>query len=228
MKHHLLLCAILFLVACTPVKVTKQYYEDYVNPKPSIDYEDTVSTDMPVEFLDDYYAVDSKIVRLVNDVELLDSQLDAEWIANRKAADPWVKNMAVLDRELLFITGDDALGFDPAIRVELEGRTGEAGRFFVTAGERVILVHVGTVGQELVRTTLVEVDLSLLAMDIPGGRTALYAGDRMHGGALAVPAETLAGITGSTRYSGEEGVGGRDMYWIRSMASDNLVYIYAN
>ena len=228
MKKHLLLCALLVLVACTPVRVTKQYYEDYVNPKPSIDYEDTVDTDLPAEFLDDYYTVDSKIVRLTYQIEKLDSQLDAEWIAGRKAEDPWIRHMAVLDKELLFVSGDDVLGFDPGIREKLEGRTAQPGRFFVSTDDRVILVHVGVVGSELIRTTLVEVDLPLLAMEIPAGRTALYTGDRVFGGTLNVPDDTLADITGSSSYSGEQGVGGKDMYWVRSMAADNLVYIYAN
>jgi hypothetical protein len=228
MKKHILLCGLLFLVACTPVKVTRQYYEDYVNPKPSIDYEDTVSTDLPAEFLDDYYTVDSKIVRLVDQIDLMDSQLESSWVDTQKAVHPWVRHMAVLDGELLFISGDDTLGFDPAIREALAERTATPGRFFISSADRVILVHVGAVGHEQLRTTLVEVDLPLLTMEIPGNRTGLFAGERLFGGSMEVPADALAGIVESTSYSGERGAGGKDFYWIRSMASDNLVYIYAN
>lgn len=228
MKKHILLCGLLFLVACTPVRVTKQYYEDYVNPKPSIDYEDTVSTDLPAEFLDDYYTVDSKIVRLVDQIELNDAQLDSAWLEAQKAMHPWVRHMAVLDGELLFISGDDALGFDPAVREALAGKTEAPGRFFVGSADRVFLVHVGAFGHEQLRTTIVEVDVPLLTMEIPANRTGLFAGERFFGGATPVPADALAGIVESSSYSGERGIGDRDLYWIRSMASDNLVYIYAN
>lgn len=71
MKFIIPILALLLLVACKPVKVTQQYYNDYVNPVASIDYEDTLSADIPAEFLDDYYTVDSKIVRLANQLDLL-------------------------------------------------------------------------------------------------------------------------------------------------------------
>jgi len=32
---------------------------------------------------------------------------------------PWIKNVAVLDQDQLFVSGDDALGFDPVIRTIL-------------------------------------------------------------------------------------------------------------
>lgn len=227
MKKHLLLSCLLFFVACTPVKVTKEYYEDYVNPKPSIDYENTVSTELPAEFLDDYYTIDSKIVRLVDQIDLMDSQLDASWIEGQKSAHPWIRHMAVLDQELLLITGDDTLGFDPHIRDSLAGKTTEARRFCITSNDRVMLVHVADAGNAKFRTTLVEIDMALLAADVPGSRTSLVTGDQVHGG-TAVPADTLADIEKSTSYAGQAGLGERDLYWIRSMASDNLVYVYSN
>lgn len=228
MKKHLLLCSLLFFVACSPLKVTKQYYEDYVNPKPTIDYEDTFPTDLPQAFLDDYYTIDSKIVRVVDAVDLIDSRPDADWIQERKAQNPWITNIAVLDGELLYVVGDEALGFDMAVREALTGRVGEPGRFCITVGDRVILVHVVDAGSEELRATLVEMDVPLLALEIAGSRTSMFTGDRVFGPAGSLSPEALSGITESTSYSGESEIGGTDMYWVRSMASDNLLYLYTN
>ena len=53
MKLFLPLLVILLLAACRPVKTTQQYYNDYVNPTASIDYENTASVDIPADFLDE-------------------------------------------------------------------------------------------------------------------------------------------------------------------------------
>ena len=65
-------------------------------------------------------------------------------------------------------------------------------------------------------------------MEIAGRKTSLFTGERVYGPAGSVSAEALAHVTQSTSYSGESEIAGTDMYWIRSMASDNLVYLYSN
>lgn len=228
MKKQLFLCGLLFLVACTPVKTTREYYEDYVNPKASIDYENTVTTDLPAEFLDDYYTIDSKIVRLVDQIELMDFQLDAAWIGQQKAAQPWIRHMAVLDGEQLFLAGDDTLGFDPQLRESLVELGKEPKRHLIQSADRVILVHVGSIGNDSLRTTLVEIDMDLLTAEIRDRKTSLFTGDKVFGQAAGVSAEALLPITKSTSYSGSRDAGDVDVYWVRSMASDNLIYIYPN
>ncbi len=228
MKKHLLLCCLLFSVACSPLKVTKHYYEDYVNPKPSIDYEETFPTNLPRDFVDDYYTIDSKLVRVVKQIEVVDSRPDAAWIQERKVENPWIRNIAVMDEELLYVMGDESLGFDVTVRDALAGRVGEPGRFLATVDGRVILVHVNDTGNGQLRATLVEMDMPLLAMEIAGRKTSLFTGERVYGPAGSLTAEALSGITESTSYSGESEIAGKDVYWIRSMASDNLVYLYSN
>lgn len=39
MKNYYILCLVFLLFGCRPVNVTRQYYDEYVNPKPSISYE---------------------------------------------------------------------------------------------------------------------------------------------------------------------------------------------
>lgn len=228
MKKQLVLCALLLLAACTPVKTTREYYEDYVNPKASIDYEATVSTDLPAEFLDDYYTVDSQLVRLVDQIELMDVGLDSDWIGQQKTAHPWIRNMAVLDGELLFLAGDDTLGFDPQLRESLAELAGEPRRHVLASAGRVILVHVGSVGHETLRTTLVEIDMGRLTEDLRDRKTSLFAGGAVYGQAAGVPAEALQSVADSTSYSGSREAAGVEFSWVRSMASDNLIYIYPN
>jgi hypothetical protein len=228
MKKQLVLCARMFLAACTPVKTTREYYEDYVNPKASIDYEASVSTDLPADFLDDYYTIDSKIVRLVDQIELMDERSDSDWIGQQKAAHPWIRHMAVLDGELLFLAGDDTLGFDPQLREGLAELSGEPRRHVLVSDGRVILVHVGSVSHDTLRTTLVEIDMDRLTEELRDRKTALFAGGSVYGQAAGVPAEALQPVADSSSYSGSRDAAGGEFSWVRSMASDNLIYIYPN
>ena len=61
MKYFCMVSICFFLFACRLVHVTKQYYNEYVNPVASIDYEDAASADIPAVFLDNYYLVDSRL-----------------------------------------------------------------------------------------------------------------------------------------------------------------------
>jgi hypothetical protein len=227
MKIFFVLAAVFFVVSCRPVHTTKQYYEEYVNPKPSIDYEASVSADVPAEFLDDYYAIDSKIVRLVDQLDLMDSRFGEDWIALQKSVNPWIKRVAVLDAHQLFVSGDDSLGYDPLARDVASGLAKTATRVFVFKDERTFLVHAASTGSDAVLTTLVEVDVDAMAAEIPDARTVLFAAGHVYGAAPGLPAEALTKIESSDSYSGSMSVSGQTWYWIRSMGSDNLVYFHA-
>jgi hypothetical protein len=227
MKIFFAFVALFLVVACRPVHVTKQYYDEYVNPKPSIDYEDTVSADIPAEFLDDYYTIDSKIVRLVDQIDLMDSRLDEAWISLQKTSNPWIKRLAVLDEHQLFVSGDDSLGYDPLARDVAAGLEEKAKRVVVYKDERIFLAHVASKGSDPLRTTLVELDIEALTAEIPNSRTLLAASGHVFGPSSGLPSEALVKLESSTNYSGSMRVDGRAWYWIRSMASNNLVYLYA-
>lgn len=228
MKLFLPLLVVLLFAACRPVKTTQQYYNDYVSPTASIDYESTVSVDIPAEFLDDYYTIDSKIVRLVDQIDLLDSRIDNSWTDLQKSVNPWIKNMAFLDNDLLFISGDDALGFDPEVREGLAEQTKQEKKFFIFKNDRAILVHVSSIGNEQFMTTLVECDMGLLAEEIPAHRTLIAFDDHIFGDTSASLTEALVELESSKKYSGQMRLDDKEWYWIRSMGSDNLVYLYTN
>ncbi len=226
MKLIIPVFVLLLLVACKPVKVTQQYYDDYVNPVASIDYEDTVSADVPVELLDDYYTVDSKIVRLANQLDLLDSRIDNETIEYQKSIHPWIVNMATFDQDQLFISGDDTLGFDPEIRTELMDLTPEKDRLFLFKNKRQFFVHVIFTPDGQYKATVVEVDMNALASEIPNNRTVIAIDDQICGPAIASLPEACINLRNSTKYSGTISIDKNEWYWIRSMGSDNLVYLY--
>lgn len=227
MKIFLVLAIVFFVVSCRPVHTTRQYYDEYVNPKPSIDYESTLSADVPVEFVDDYYAVDSKIVRLVDQIDLMDSRLSEDWIALQKSTNPWIKRVAVLDENQLFVSGDDSLGYDPLARDIVSALAETAKRSVIFKDDRSFLVHVSNTNPETVLLTLVEIDVEAMSSEIPDARTVLLAAGHVYGAASGLSAEELAKIESSKNYSGSISIGGQTWYWIRSMCSDNLVYLHA-
>ena len=228
MKFFFLLIVFILLAACRPVHTTQQYYNDYVNPTASINYEDTVSADIPAEFLDDYYTIDSKLVRFVDQVILLDSRLDNSWVELQKSVHPWIKNIATLDNDHLFIAGDDVLGFDPEVRNSLAGLTAKEKRFFLFKNGRTFLLDVASVANEQFMTTIVELDMNILTAEISNHRTLLFVDDHVYGAESTISADELVKLQSLKRYSGQFSIDDKEWYWIRSMASDNLVYLYSN
>jgi hypothetical protein len=228
MKFIIPIFALLLLVACKPVRVTQQYYNDYVNPVASIDYDETISADIPAEFLDDYYTVDSKIVRLANQLDLLDSRVDDEMIEYQKSIQPWIKHIAVLDQDQLFVSGDDTLGFDPEIRKILTDFTPERSRIFVFENNRQFFIHVFSTPDGQYKTTVVEVEMSALAAEIPDNRTVIAIDDQICGPAIENLSEACLNLRNVSKYSGSLEINDKKWYWIRSMGSDNLVYLHLN
>jgi hypothetical protein len=227
MKILLPFLVLFMLVSCRPLKTTKHYYEEYVRPTPTIDYEDTVSADIPVAFLDDYYTIDSKIVRLADQMDLVEARTDDAWIRFQKDVNPWVRHVAVLDNDLLFVSGDDALGFDPELRTALAGLAPGEKRTVLMRGGRAFFVHVASVAAGTLKTTAAEIDIPSLAADVPAGRTSLLVDGQATGPLPAAVVETLSKMD-TKKYSGQIKLEGASWQWIRSMAADNLLYLYSN
>jgi len=227
MKILLPFLVVFMLVSCRPLKTTKHYYEDYVRPTPTIDYEDTVSADIPAEFLDDYYAIDSKIVRLADQMDLAEARTDDAWIRYQKDVNPWVLHIAVLDNDLLFVSGDDALGFDPEVRTALAGLAPGEKRTALIRSGRAFFVHVAPIAAGSLKTTVAEIDIPALTADVPSGRTSILVDGQSSGSLPATVTETLSKMD-TKKYSGQIGLEGKSWQWIRSMASDNLLYLYSN
>lgn len=227
MKILLPFLVLFMLVSCRPLKTTKHYYEDYVRPTPTIDYEDTVSADIPADFLDDYYTIDSKIVRLADQIDLAEARSDDAWIRFQKDVNPWVLHIAVLDNDLLFVSGDDALGFDPELRTALAGLAPGEKRTVLVRSGRAFFVHVAPVAAGSLKTTVAEIDIPALTADVPADRTSILVDGQSSGSLPATVTETLSKMD-TKKYSGQIGLEGKSWQWIRSMASDNLLYLYSN
>lgn len=228
MKFLIPILALFLLTACRPVKTTQQYYNEYVNPVASIDYDNTMSADIPTEFLDDYYTIDSKIVRLADQLDLLDSRVESSWIESQKSGQPWIVQVAVLDQDQLFVSGDDALGFDPIARKALEALNPEKTRYFFKDNDRSFFVHVAPLAEGQYKSTVVEIDMKSLVVEIPDNRTVIAIDDQICGPAIASLSEACAKLQTSTNYSGTLTINDSSWYWIRSMGSDNLVYLHLN
>jgi hypothetical protein len=172
--------------------------------------------------------VDSKIVRLAEQLDLLDSQVESSWIENQKSLQPWIMHIAVLDQDQLFVSGDDALGFDPMVRKLLTDLSPEKTRFFFMDSERVFFVHVAQLAEGQYKSTIVEIDMKALAVEIPNNRTVIVVDDQVCGPAMASLSEACVNLQKTTNYSGTLKINDSSWSWIRSMGSDNLVYLHLN
>lgn len=76
------------------------------------------------------------------------------------------------------------------------------------------------------KATVVEIDMDILAAEIPNHRTVIAIDDQICGPAIANLPEACINLRNSTKYSGSIEIDGNNWYWIRSMGSDNLVYLY--
>lgn len=226
MKFLVPILALMLLAACRPVRVTQEYYNEYVNPVASIDYEDTLSANIPAGFLDDYYTIDSKIVRLADQIDLLDARVDSSWIEFQKSVQPWIRYIAILDQDQLFVSGDDALGFDPELRTGLVDLDSGKSRYFLFKNDRVFFVHLASISAEQFTTTVVEVDVNALTSEIPEKRTLIAVDDQICGSVIPSLSEACIRLQRSKKYSGSIRIEGDRWYWIRSMGSDNLVYLH--
>jgi hypothetical protein len=226
MKLLIPILALVLLAACRPVRTTQDYYNEYVNPVASIDYEDSVSANVPAEFLDDYYTIDSKIVRFADQLDLLDARVDSSWIDFQKSVHPWIKYIAILDQDQLFVSGDDALGFDPEVRTGLLDLSSGKSRYFLFKNDRAFFVHYTFASDEQYKATVVEVDLAALTAEIPNNRTIIAIDDRICGPVIPDLSDACIRVHKSTKYSGSIKIDSSKWYWIRSMGSDNLVYLH--
>lgn len=226
MKLLIPIIALVLLAGCRPVRVTQDYYNEYVNPVASIDYEDSVSADIPAGFLDDYYTIDSKIVRLADQLDLQDGRVDASWIDFQKSVQPWIKYIAILDHDQLFVSGDDALGFDPELRTGLLDLGTDKTRYFLFKNGRTFFVHHAPASDKRYKATVVEVDMAGLGAEIPNNRTIIAIDDQICGPVIPNLSDACLRLQKSTKYSGSINIDDATWYWIRSMGSDNLVYLH--
>jgi len=160
-------------------------------------------------------------------MDLAEARTDDAWIRYQKDVNPWVLHIAVLDNDLLFVSGDDALGFDPEVRTALAGLAPGEKRTALIRSGRAFFVHVAPIAAGSLKTTVAEIDIPALTADVPSGRTSILVDGQSSGSLPATVTETLSKMD-TKKYSGQIGLEGKSWQWIRSMASDNLLYLYSN
>lgn len=228
MKYFLLVLASFSLIACRPVHVTKTYYDEYINPTASIDYDDTITTNLPDIFIDNYYSIDSNLARIVNQLDLSESTISESWIYQQKTENSWIKSAATWDKDTLYISGDDTLGFDPLARRVAADSFEIKGSIIAHDENRFFLVHTTSDGNASQRLAIVEFDITAMLENLDQSVISLAINGQPLDAGAAQYAEIVAKASSSTKYSGSKRQDGQTVYWIRSMAADNLIYLYSN
>jgi hypothetical protein len=93
--------ALLMLTGCNALHVAKLYYDEYINPKASIDYDAEKIVSMPEEVLHSYTQVDSSVTRVVDQLSRVEFFPDAMWFAAVEQHLPQVARWVTLDGRLM-------------------------------------------------------------------------------------------------------------------------------
>ena len=229
MKLFFLFFAVFLFSGCQTVHVTKQYYNEYVNPKAAIDYGKLEETDIPSSFLDTYYAVDSQLVSLKNQIEMAESPSSAQWFETLKNAYPWIKNIGFYDGDGMFLSGSDAFAYDTSIRDLILEQERREGTLLRHDPERVLMLNTIKTKFDAYRVVVLDLDFSALVGGVAGEGLAVAIGDQIVAGEDSIrPGDSIVESLSKDRdYSGSSSSEGRKYLWIRSHAADNLVYFFA-
>jgi hypothetical protein len=229
MKLFFLFFAVFLFSGCQTVHVTKQYYNEYVNPKAAIDYSNLEETDIPSSFLDTYYAVDSQLVSLKNQIEMAESPSSAQWFETLKNTYPWIKNIGFYDGDGMFLSGSDAFAYDTSIRDLILEQERREGTLLRHDPERVLMLNTIKTKFDAYRVVVLDLDFSALVGGVAGEGLAVAIGDQIVAGEDSIrPGDSIVESLSKDRdYSGSSSSEGRKYLWIRSHAADNLVYFFA-
>ncbi len=229
MKLFFLFFAVFLFSGCQTVHVTKQYYNEYVNPKAAIDYSNLEETDIPSSFLDTYYAVDSQLVSLKNQIEMAESPSSAQWFETLQNTYPWIKNIGFYDGDGMFLSGSDAFAYDTSIRDLILEQERREGTLLRHDPERVLMLNTIKTKFDAYRVVVLDLDFSALVGGVAGEGLAVAIGDQIVAGEDSIrPGDSIVESLSKDRdYSGSSSSEGRKYLWIRSHAADNLVYFFA-
>ena len=219
----------LIFSGCQALHKTKLYYNEYVNPKAVVDYDNVEDADIPSEFLDRYYAVDSRLVSLRNQIDMVEAGVDAQWFESLRATYPWVRDIGFYDNEGMFTSGSEALAYDTGIREMLVGLDKQPGSVLRHDLDRYFMVNTVKTKLDTYRFAVLDLDFSALVDGLALDGLIVAVGDRVvvggDGGFLDSTA--FDRVSTDRDYSGSVSSGTGKYRWIRSHASDNIVYFYA-
>lgn len=227
MKIIIIFLSSILLSGCQTLHVTKQYYNEYVNPKASIDYDDVQSSDIPLNFLENYYKIDSKLISLCNQINMVESVMDTEWFDLFNLTYPWAKGIGFYDTEGMFISGSEAVGYDVDIRQLIVEKEEKRGNTFIFKNNRIFLLNTIETKLETYRFVVVEIDLSGLVDDaVLDGLDIVIGNQLVFGKDLVLAGSVFEKIFAKRNYSGKMTVDGKKLFWVRSYAADNLAYFF--
>jgi hypothetical protein len=226
MRTGIIFAALVMLCACQPLHVTKLYYDEYINPKASIDYEAEEDVAIPAEVLDAFVRMDGAVIRVADVLAKVESFPDDMWLAAVGSALPEVRQWAVLDRYFLAKNGVllSADGPLEAFAEQVEGQPYALGAVVLPEGVTVVRKFTDGAGEEGFVAAML--DPALLHQN---PWSAVVVGDQIAYGALdAEAAQQLAqDVLSSKSFSGARPVAGTQYRWLMS-ARDHLriAYVY--
>lgn len=98
MHYWIALAVILGLCGCQAFHVTKLYYDEYINPKATVDYTPEKVASIPPAVLDAYVRMDGAVTRVADALAKVESFPDELWLGAMATELPAVRQWAVLDR----------------------------------------------------------------------------------------------------------------------------------
>lgn len=226
MRRGIILATLMMLCACQPIHVTKLYYDEYINPKASIDYQAQGDVPIPSEVLDAFVRMDGVVIRVADVLGKVESFPDDMWLAAVGGAFPEVRQWGVFDRHLLSKNG--ALLSDEAplqaFIMEVEDRPYALGAVVLPEGVALARKFTDGSGEEGVVVALL--DPGLLNQS---PWTAVVVGDQVAYGALDAESmqQLQREIMKSKAFSGSHLLGETQYRWLMS-ARDymRIAYIY--
>ncbi|MEJ5242698.1 MAG: hypothetical protein WHT64_03950 [Desulfomicrobiaceae bacterium] len=226
MRIGILLTVLVMLCACQPLHVTKLYYDEYINPKASIDYQAQENVAIPTEVLDAFVRMDGVVVRVADALAKVESFPDDMWLAAVGGSFPEVRQWMVLDRYFLAKNGV-LLSEDRPIQSFAEQVGGQAYALgAVVLPEGVALVRKFTDGAGEEGFVAAVLDPALVHQS---PWSAVVVGDQVAYGALGAEAlqQLVQDLQRSKAFSGSRPVAGTQYRWLMS-ARDHMriAYVY--
>jgi len=226
MRTGIIFAALVMLCACQPLHVTKLYYDEYINPKASIDYEAEEDVAIPAEVLDAFVRMDGAVIRVADVLAKVESFPDDMWLAAVGSALPEVRQWAVLDRYFLAKNGVLLSEDGPleAFAEQVEGQPYALGAVVLPEGMALVRKFTDGAGEE--GFVVAVLDPALLHQS---PWNAVVVGDQVAYGALDATSMQLLmqDVMKATTFSGTHPVAGTQYRWLMS-ARDHMriAYVY--
>lgn len=227
MRALLLLCLTLF-AGCNAWNTTKQYYDEYVNPKAEISYDVENFATIPSDFMEQFYAVDSKIARVVNLLNKNEGSLAEDQLLQIKTTYPWVSQIGLFDHVYSCMYGSVSLCNDSMIPELLGTLKAVNTTVALNFNNGVLVVNNVTSKDKQSRNIVFTLDLrALIPADSP--TVAIVADGKKISGPdiLGDYVAQTAELSKKKKYSDSFSKDGKKIHWIRSLASERIYYFYS-